>query len=485
MNTLRSYSVGFSSALGSLFSRARLKALLVFWLPVFLVSAFLGLCCVMLPWWLNLGMAAAVAYVCMLWIWPWVGFGVYVLIAIVAPDFKLADAATVGTMMVLAFRIWSTRQMAPPLPSRLSTVMWVFAIIVAVSFGMAIFYFHNKVPNIYRDGRAFLYWLWLPILWRMTAGQQDSIPKLVRVIVGIALTVVGLALFQWVTGVQVVAVGLVASLGTTSGLGEEVTRVQMPGFLFVSWAVIWLMLQMLYKRVSLLVAGPMMLLLLAGLYVNFGRGLWAWTFIGILIPVFFIGSGRSAKLLIMMTLGAVLGVGTLAVVKPSVLENIGSRLISVQNEGGQKSSYGWRELENTEALITLRRTPLVGVGMGGEYRPWVHELRLFFEHVRYIHNSYLFIALKLGIPGLLCLLILYWRSWNGARQGLSVISDQYRVTLLACLSFFPISMGLSITQPEFMNTYSVLIFVFMIVIFANCFVPEARAAKPRHLGGVC
>jgi O-antigen ligase len=480
MTTLRQYSTGFSTTLGGLWSKANLKALFLLWLPVLLVSAFVGLCCVVLPWWLNAGLAGAVAYACMLWLWPWLGFGVYVFIALVAPDFKIADAATVGTMFILGFKLWTSGRVAPPFPRRLYWVGLLFAAIVLASFALAIVYFHNKVPNLYRDGRAFLYWLWLPLLWRMTASQADGVQKLVRVMVGIAVTVVLLAVFQWVTGMQVVAVGLVASLGTTSGFKEEVTRVQMPGFLFVSWAVIWLALQTLYKRVNLFVGGGLMLLLLLGLYVNFGRGLWVWTFIGVLTPVFFIGSGRSAKLLITLIVGGVLSFGTLAVFKPAVIENVTNRLSSVQKEGGKNTSYGWRELENQEAMITLRRSPVIGVGMGGEYRPWVHQLHLFYEHVRYIHNSYLFIALKIGIPGLLCLLLLYWRAWNGARKGLRTVADQNRITLLSCLSFFPVSMGLSITQPEFMNTYSVLLFVFLIVIFANCFVPDAKTARTRR-----
>ncbi|MRW86259.1 hypothetical protein GJ698_19485 [Pseudoduganella sp. FT26W] len=483
MSTLRQYSIGFSSALGGLFTKANFKSLLLFWLPVFLASTFIGLCCVILPWVLSAGLAAAVAYVALLLIWPWVGFGAYVFVALMAPDFKIADFATVVSMLIFIFGLWTRGKVAPPLPRKLRTVSLLFAAIVVLSFSLSVFYFHNKLPNIYRDGRVFLYWLWLPILWRMTASEADGVHKLVRVLLVIAYSVVVLAVMQWVTGVQVVAVGLVASLGTTSGFGESVTRVQMPGFLFVSWAIIWLTLQVLYKRVNLLVGGALILVLLLGLYVNFGRGLWAWTFIGVLLPLFFIGGGRAIKLLATILVAGTLSIGTLALVKPTVLENVSERLLSVKNEGGRRTSYGWRQLENHEAMLTLQRTPLVGVGVGGEYRPWLHELRLFYEHVRYLHNSYLFVAVKLGIPGLLCLLLLYWRAWYGARKGLSEVVAEHRVTLLTCLSFFPIAMGISMTQPEFMNTYSVLQFVAVIVLCASFFVPGSTPAKPPRPRG--
>jgi O-antigen ligase len=482
MSTLRQYSLGFSSALGGLFTKANVKALFLLWLPVFLASAFVGLCCVVLPWWLCVAMGAAAGYVVLLWLFPWVGFGAYVFVVLAAPDFKIADLATIVTLSIMVFRLWVYRSTAPAMPRRLYNVALAYGGFIALSFALAIVYFHNGVPNIYRDGRAFCYWIWLPVLWRMTAAHADGVQKLVRVLIGIAFTIVVLALFQWLTGKQVIASGLVASLG--SGAGEDVTRVQMPGFMYVSFALIWLTQQILYKRINAWLGGGLALLALAGLYVNFGRGLWIWTFIGLLLPLFFVGGVRAFKLLGAVIVTGVLVIGTLAVVKPSLLEHAADRLLSVKNEGGKRTSYGWRELENHEATLTLRRTPIVGVGMGGEYRPWLHELRIFAEHVRYIHNTYFLVALKLGIPGLLCFLLFYWRAWNGARKGLPTVSERYRPTLLACLSFLPVAMGLSVTQPEIINPYGVLLFTAIIVLCANFFVPDVAVVKPKRQLGV-
>ncbi|MYM36489.1 hypothetical protein GTP38_19355 [Duganella sp. FT94W] len=480
MSTLRQYSLGFGATVGGLFTRANLRALFLLWLPVFLASAFLGLCSVILPWWLCMGLAGAVGYLALLWLFPWLGLGAYIVIVLAAPDFKIADVATMVTMAVMVLRLVMHGQLAPPFPRRLRSAAWWFFAVVALSFALGIVYFHNSAPSMYRDGRAFVYWLWLPILWRMTAGQAEPLQKLMRVLIGIAYTVAALALFQWVTGIQVVS-GLVASLDS-SGAGKNVTRVQMPGFLFVSLAIIWLSLQMLYRRVPVLIGALAMLPLLAALYVNFGRGLWIWTFIGVLIPLMFIGGGRAFKLLATLVAGAVLVAGTLALVKPAVIENISERLVSVKNEGGRRTSYGWRELENQEAIRTLKHSPVFGVGMGGEYRPWLHELRLFAEHVRYIHNTYFFLAVKLGIPGLLCFLLFFWRAWNGARQGLAAVEESNRVTLLAGLSFFPACMGLSITQPEIVSPHSVVLFAALITIFASYSAPEVKAVSPRRKG---
>jgi O-antigen ligase len=484
MSTLRQYSTGVNTALLSFFSLTNIRRLAFLWTPVFLVSAFFGLCCAFLPWWLNLAAAGGALYIALLCLFPWAGFGAYVLLTIVSPDFKIADAATVGTMVILWARLWTGNRPAPAFPPRLKWPLLIFGGIVVVSFCLAVGHFHNSVPNIYRDGRAFLYWLWIPLLWRMAAGASGGVQKLTYVMLGTAVSVSLIAIFQAFTGVQVVAVGLVAALDQSAGAGSlgSITRVQMGGYSFVSWAVIWLTLQVLYKRVNIVIGGGLMLVLAVALYVNFGRGLWVWTFLGILMSVFFIGAGRAAKLFAALLVAGLIGAGGLAAIKPTVLENVANRLVSVKDEGGKKTSYGWRELENQDAVAKLSQVPVFGVGVGGEYRAWIHDLRLFVDHVRYIHNSYLFVALKLGIPGLLCLLLVFWRAWNGGRRGWPAVAEQNRVALLSCLIFLPVYLGLSITQPEFMVTYSILLFGMLLLILMNSFPPHGEVIRPLRKG---
>jgi O-antigen ligase len=81
----------------------------------------------------------------------------------------------------------------------------------------------------------------------------------------------------------------------------------------------------------------------------------------------------------------------------------------------QSDSLQWREFENGKAFEAILRQPLLGVGLGGRYRElttfqgeslgyWTRgsqaadQITLF---TRYVHNSYLAIAVKMGIPGLI------------------------------------------------------------------------------------
>jgi O-antigen ligase len=224
---------------------------------------------------------------------------------------------------------------------------------------------------------------------------------------------------------------------------------------------------------------PFMLLLLAALYANLGRALWFWTGIALVLSVIAAGWRRGWAIALVLIAVTVFGVSGLAIFKPKVIESIAERADSVRAEGGAKTSYGWRQIENQDALPHIMRSPLTGIGIGAEYRRWMHEVATFEEHTRYVHNNYIFIALKTGIPSVLALLTLlltaWWRGWRGTRR-LDVPQRALRVAGVA--SLFPL-LGISITQPELVSPVSVLMFVMLIVLMGSA---ESPAQPPVLVG---
>ena len=99
-----------------------------------------------------------------------------------------------------------------------------------------------------------------------------------------------------------------------------------------------------------------------------------------------------------------------------IAERFGSFL--TPSETAETKSLQWRTFEIEKALQAIRKQPLTGVGLGNRYR----ELTAFQSEAsgyytrgsiatdevsrftRYVHNSYVSIAVKMGIPGLLALL---------------------------------------------------------------------------------
>jgi O-antigen ligase len=102
------------------------------------------------------------------------------------------------------------------------------------------------------------------------------------------------------------------------------------------------------------------------------------------------------------------------------LAGITQRFASVLtvSETEETGSLQWRNFENEQAMQAIRNQPLTGVGLGNRYRAvttfqgeadgLLTQGSIATDRVsrftRYVHNSYLSIAVKMGIPGLLVLL---------------------------------------------------------------------------------
>jgi O-antigen/teichoic acid export membrane protein/O-antigen ligase len=95
------------------------------------------------------------------------------------------------------------------------------------------------------------------------------------------------------------------------------------------------------------------------------------------------------------------------------------RTASIFDIGTTMESYSmqWRVFETEEALRSIGENPLWGVGLGNAYRDlttvqgenlgWITQdqgITDVYRFTRYVHNSFLMLAVKMGIPGLLLFL---------------------------------------------------------------------------------
>lgn len=452
----------------------------MFWVLLVFLALFLGLVCAYLQWWMVMSAVLSLAYPVLLWFAPWVGLGFYALALIVSPDFKYSDVLTAASLGVLGLLLFTSKTKFA-LPRAQLWPFLVFMGLVLVSLALALGVFGNTVPFIYRDGRAFLYWMWLPLLYGLAVREAAGAAKLARLMVFMALAVSLIALVQYTFNIQIADEGRVGGLETLGVIESDLTRVQMQGYSFVMVGLAWALVSMTQGSKRLIVTLPLTLLFAAALYVNFGRALWAWSLLAVLMCGVVLELRRAALLgSLLLVLGAV-ALSALYLVRPAVIESAVHRITSLADEGAARTSGGWRRLENEASAAPIVRSPVFGIGLGGEYRPWLSEIRTFSEHTRYVHNGYVFVALKLGIPALLVLLwMTLWPWWLAFRRRRRVQGRPSAMRTAVVASWLPV-MGLSFTQPEIVTPQTVLLMCMGLVIMIHSTParPEARNLPPR------
>ena len=96
------------------------------------------------------------------------------------------------------------------------------------------------------------------------------------------------------------------------------------------------------------------------------------------------------------------------------------RFATLINRGtfqGQDNSFEWRMLENKYAFASIKKHPLIGIGLGAKYRPYDWRLTVYgdpYDYRIHIHNGYLWILLDMGITGFITFM---WLSFIFLKRG--------------------------------------------------------------------
>jgi O-antigen ligase len=125
-------------------------------------------------------------------------------------------------------------------------------------------------------------------------------------------------------------------------------------------------------------------------------------------------------------------------------------------------SLRWRLYETDEGLRSISEHPLLGVGLGSAYRDVtllngdaLRAYRGFLRFTRFLHNSYLYLGVKMGLPGLLafCAFALAFLA-TGWRQYRRLHDEHLRLIVLALLAGFVGLLSWSFTQSHLLQTES-------------------------------
>jgi O-antigen ligase len=138
------------------------------------------------------------------------------------------------------------------------------------------------------------------------------------------------------------------------------------------------------------------------------------------------------------------------------------RSIFTPAETLESFSLEWRIFETGEALRSVGEHPILGVGLGNVYREpaLLHGEAAdgYYRLIRYVHNSYLYLAVKLGLLGLFaCLWFVLAFLIGGLRAYLRMPGGPYKQATLAILAGLIGILLWSITQSLLMQGETTLV----------------------------
>lgn len=332
----------------------------------------------------------------------------------------------------------------------LHRAIWFLMSLTLISFLYSHVYLGNK--GAVSEARELLLWLLLPLLMRVLDRPQRLKVFLAGLLwIGVAVSL--LALAQSLLGMQLSKAMRIVPLNAEF---QDVTRVITGGGIYITaFALIYYIVQSFSPARRPWWLWPVMSVLLAGLVVTFGRGIWMATCIGLLVALTLAHGWRRAALASLAGAAMLtLVLAGLSVLKPALMQASIDRGMGISAEFATGGSFKWRSIENQEALQSIAARPLLGVGIGGDYKKHATSDANFDIEKRYIHNAYLYFPLKFGIVGILfpvLILAIFFRLARRAWQGPS----PQRGLLAATIGAFMVPMITSLTQPEWVKVQGI------------------------------
>ena len=458
---------------GSRGSLGWMKAMIVAGATIVAILAclFAGVVAAILPWQLIAALTIGVGVLAVVLVYPPAAPALLVGVAALAPQntvgAKASDLLLLSSMVgVLVVRGGRSTAIAEAWRAGRLVLIPIACLLVlgVLSASVGLLVLHNWRPYVYSEARVFLYWLIAPMVL-LIATDEKSLRRIVFLAVTLATAIAAISALQSFTGMQLVG-GKLMALEEGAAVGALVVRSQIPGMVLVAMALFIVVSALGRGGVHWTIGSAVVAILLFGLVSSFGRGLWAVSVVGVIAVIAAQGLRPLLRgLSLALVVGAICGI-SLYFAKPDTFNAAIERIESVKKEGGRNTSLGWREVENDLARRKIEGNPLLGIGLGGEYRSAFGRLQEFSEQTRYVHNGYLYITLKLGV---MAIALLAWIGVativaigrvRGRRWGLPWLPPALVTALTAPYL-------LSFTQPEVMSASGVACIALIVGISAS------------------
>ena len=460
------------------------------------IALFMGLLINFLPWFVVIGVVVAPFVVIGSVANPVVGLlTVMALVFEAIPrsgiklpigggGLELYDVLLIMLAGILLLRALVNRQR--PL-HELGPMRWPLYYLAACTIA-SFFYVRGFAPNaaLLSEGRAAIMWLVLPIIV-LGVSTPERFRHMVTGVVCIGLIVALYVTLQSLFEIRIMTGARVEQLD--GRLNRDVTRSIAGGGIYLVVFSLYLVMNRAFEgRLRWYFALPMVLLLVAGLGVQFGRGVWVATAIGLILSAaLFSGVRGVVRVVIVGSLTIALVLMATYTHKPRLAEALVERAAGLTTEIQSGGSFNWRRLENQAAFLAIEHHPLTGVGIGGEYKQTISQVGSFASETIYIHNGYLYYPLKMGLLATFIPLAFIVAFVVCLRQGARRHGEGNDRALLAALAgAFAVPVITSFTQPEWVAPQGIAafsIFMGLVVVYRRFGPwPHGRTAGTRTAG---
>lgn len=383
------------------------------------VALMIGYGAAILPWWLMLAGIASVCVGVYMAVNPVFGLACVILVAfqgvpgvflrdIPLGSFK-AQPHEICFMFVAIGTVWRYSRNRFDRPDvNYSPAFPVLTIVVAFIILTSAIYSRYVLGNVdlaLAEARVFLAILLLPML-PVILDDKKSVNTISNVIVASGFLVSCYVLIQMVFGFQMMA-GRMEDLELSKNSGVIRTVVGVSIFA-QAYAVYMLALNVRQYDRRWLIYAFLLVICIMGIMGTYTRGAWVAIFFGGLVVAFVISRWKGvATYFITSCLVVVVALSLIYTVDSQSAVAMVDRATGIGNELKGGASYGWRLKENELAYDAIASHPLLGVGIGGAYKPVLSSAGSFLNEQYMIHNAYIYFPLKMGLPGLLIPILLF------------------------------------------------------------------------------
>ena len=343
------------------------------------------------------------------------------LLSIAVPISLLDGAALLAAVSAASAAVVGVRK--KPLPPYLTIPLLIYLASIALGIATA-FLNSNSLYALFKDIRVQVYFLLALFMASAYVASTDELRLLIVVIILAAVSV----------GIQ----QLVHVLTVDPGMALfQVRDVRIPvqmlpvatGFLIPLWV------SRRHRR-DWWFLPPAQALFLCAIILSFTRSVWAQFAVGTTMVLLFL----SLRQRVMVVKALVLSLPLVILVTPILARAItyrqslgallAERVVSFA-QGEEDASQAARLLEGQAALLKWLENPILGSGMGTEIEAFdpVQEKMVKGE---FLHNSLLYYAIKMGLPGLISLIWIYAASVGAAIKARSMPGLSPYATGMVC-----------------------------------------------------